>query len=362
MYFDSVSLVDDTKHAIIDNLKIALSALSDKNRREYLNTFRMWQIYSNNHDNFAMNFRLMLVFTFLTHNNWSHNTRKVRLSHLRKFAEILGTSDENNECGFAYNFGRLKLLKPKSLGGKKSVAKTRALSNKQVYLLFDAISGTSNADTRNRAILGLMLLSGLRSSEIVAMQWLHVDFGNDTIFVSHGKGDKSAHIPMLGDLKQLLATWKTRQSIYGEYSYICTQIFRSDALGQDALVHSRLISNLVKKLNKLTGIEFNPHDTRRTAISVLLNNGASVVQTQNFARHSSGETTLRYAQKYTARQLGNELNSKLKYGDVLGAVSNTNDAIYFECAAGHGFSAVEPLKCPICDDTNLSQQINMFSD
>lgn len=353
---------DKFKSMLADNLEIALSSLNSKNRGEYQNTFRQWSEHVSLLGLDPYFFELMRVRDWLINNEWSFNTRKVKLAHIRKFAEILAHSDNDNQYGFAFNHGRLSLLKPKSLGGRKSVIKHRALTHKQVYTIFDNIIGDSNADTRNRAILGLMLLSGLRASELVSLKWENVDIKGKLIFVYEGKGGKSAHIPMLGDLPILLNQWKLKQNVTRTFEHVVCVVHRSDLLGNDKKCTARVINSLTNKISNLTGIQFNPHDARRTAITALLSSGATVPEVRDFSRHSSGETTLRYAQKSTASTLGRKLHGKLKYGDVLGAPNHSDDGRYYECINGHGFTALEPDMCPKCGSEELSHQDSMFDD
>lgn len=361
--FGSLGFSGNTVITLSENIDTALSALSDKNRKQYESTFYKWQEYAIFNGSSALEFDLTLVRGFLTDNNWSFNTRKVRLAHLRKFAEILSVSDKNNEYSFAYNFNRLSLLKPKSLGGKKSVLKTKGLGNRQVFRLFDAVAGSSNKNLRDSAILALMLLCGLRSSEVVSLKWDDIQYDNNTLFIRDGKGGKSAHVPMLGDTGRVLNKWQSAQKLSGIYDFVVCVVWRSDKLGKNWQCTTRVISSLVKNLNNLTGIKFNPHDTRRTAITALLKGGASVADTRDFARHSNGETTLRYAQSSDASKLSKTLFGKLKYGDVLGAETHSDSGRYWECSNGHKFNAVSPEKCTFADcDGKLSHQVSMFDD
>lgn len=315
---DYFSLIDT-------NIRISLGALSAKNRKEYQKTFEFWTTFcvSQNHD--KHDFELGMVEKFLTDNSWSFNTRKTRLAHLRKYAEILAASDSDNALGFGFNFGRLGLLKPKALGGKKVVNDGKALTRRQVYKLFDAWHGNKNKNIRNRAILGLMILSGLRSSEVVSLKWTDIDYDNYRIFIRDGKGEKSEYVPILGDLAYLLQEWHIAQGANGFYEYICSQIYRSDKISDDKKCTTRIVSTIISDTTMLVDFTFKPHDTRRTAITLMLDDGASVADTQHFARHSSGETTLIYAKKSTVTSLSHKLNDVIKFGDVMGSKNHTKN-------------------------------------
>lgn len=357
-----ISLPNSLEDDMATNIDVSLAALSDKNRKEYEATLAMWSIYCKSNNNADHNFELKLVITFLTNNSWSFNTKRTRLSHIRKYAQILSVSDKDNSFNWQYNYERLKILKPSALGENTTVASKTALTNNQAYKVFDAIDGNSNKDTRDRSIMALMLLCGLRASEVISLKWDNIHYNNASIFIHLGKGNKSANIPMLGDTRYLLLEWQAKQSDSGIYDYVVCSISRGDTCGKPHKTTTRIISTLCKTISDRTGFIFRPHDTRRTMITTLLNNGANVHDVQKIARHSNGETTLRYAQQKDARELGSTLNDKMSYGDVMGAQKHTENGRYWECSLGHNFTAVNPTKCPICGITDISHQISMFDD
>lgn len=355
-----IDVSDDFKRRAQENITIALETLSYKNEREYKATYTMWQEYNLFNGNSSLNFDLVLVKNFLTDNNWSFNTRKTRLAHLRKYSELLALSDKNNEYNFAYNFSRFKLLKPKTLGGSKNVATKHILSPREVFAIFDSVVGDSNKNTRNRALLGLLVIAGLRASEVVNLKWKHIDYKPKTLFVFEGKGEKSANVPMLGSLPYFLKQWQIQQAKHGQYEYVCSEVFRSDKIATDKLCTTRIINSLCKKVTKETGITIKPHDLRRTAITSLLDGGASVPQTRDFARHESGETTLIYAAKNDAVALRHTLHNKMEYADVYGDVQPSDNTRSFECDCGHIFVSIDGELCPKCLSENISHQTNMF--
>lgn len=357
---EAVALHEGFQKTLTENIEVALGGLSPKNRKEYEATLRMWSDFAHEQGLDQLNFDLICVKSFLTENAWSHNTRKVRLAHLRKFAELLALADDDNRYGYQSSFGRLALLKPKALGGKKVVHKSKELRHKEIYRVFDSYAGDSNKEKRNRAILGLMFLAGLRASEIVALKWENVDFDNRTLFIFEGKGEKSAHIPMLGDLYRILHEWLCCSDDNQATTYVICWITRGDNLRGVKKLSTKIINNLTKEIAEKTGISFRPHDARRTIIGELIRQGASIAEARDFARHSSGETTLRYAKKHDASKLGSRLYQKLKYGDVLGDMKADEQARYWECGNKHKFHAINPIECPKCYDTNLSFQTSLF--
>jgi integrase len=69
---------------------------------------------------------------------------------------------------------------------------------------------------------------------------------------------------------------------------------------------------IVKHTAKEAGVEFSPHDARRTLITETLNNQVPLAEVQAQAGHANGSTTLRYAQSGDAKTRRSLL--RLRYG------------------------------------------------
>jgi integrase len=87
---------------------------------------------------------------------------------------------------------------------------------------------------------------------------------------------------------------------------------RGDHLGKDKPIRGTDVYEIVKQTEAASGIEFKPHDLRRTFITEALATGTPLATVQAAAGHARGETTLGYAQAVDARQARKTL--KLRYG------------------------------------------------
>ena len=61
---------------------------------------------------------------------------------------------------------------------------------------------------RDRMVIRLAALTGLRAFELEAVRWNHV--GKDRILVPHGKGDKQRSVSLTPDLRPQLTEWRAR--------------------------------------------------------------------------------------------------------------------------------------------------------
>ena len=68
------------------------------------------------------------------------------------------------------------------------------------------LTGRSSLATRNRALIGLMLDTGLRRNEVVALTLASLDL-DDCLLTVTGKGNKQRRVPFSTSVKPLLEAW-----------------------------------------------------------------------------------------------------------------------------------------------------------
>ncbi|AQU02571.1 hypothetical protein B1774_00320 [Dehalococcoides mccartyi] len=147
--------------------------------------------------------------------------------------------------------------------------------------------GDSPTGLRNRAMILTMLDTGLRVSEMAAIQLKDVDFDKETIIVM-GKGAKQ-RIVRIGH--------KTQESIL---RYLLTRQDECPALWLSttgAGLSTEGIKVVVRELGKragLTGVRCSPHTFRHTFATQALINGAGEFEVQSLLGHSTLTMTKRY--------------------------------------------------------------------
>ncbi len=138
---------------------------------------------------------------------------------------------------------------------------------------------------RDRLILELFYLTGIRLSELINLKRKNIDFVNETIRVL-GKRKKERIIPVTTDI---LSKIKKLKSIANS-SYL----FNSDKGKQ---LYQKQVYRLVNKyLSKVTSLDKkSPHVLRHTFATHMLNNGADI----NAIKELLGHTSLSATQVYT---------------------------------------------------------------
>ena len=224
-----------------------------------------------------------------------------------------------------------KVDRPKTEGYKASF-----YSIEEIEKLFDCIK-----DNECKLPIMLTAMYGFRRSEVLGLKWEAIDFENKLVYVRHkivetrldGKryiqmSDKmktktsNRTLPLLPQAEELLLKQKAlievnKQMLGKSYNkkyldYVCV-----DNLGR-LILPNRLTHNFIKiiKRNQLRHICF--HDLRHSCASIMLKNGVSMKQIQEWLGHADFGTTANIYSHldYTAKQnSANTISSVFNFVD-----------------------------------------------
>lgn len=292
-------------------LDILLYSLSEASRRQYLHTFKSWVAFCDTHALPHTAMTASNLIAFLESGSLAHRTRQARLSHFRKLLEALHAQQPGNPY-LEQMYKQVQLIKIKRRESEKQSEgrPQHALTPQQVYQAFQVFDDNTKQDARNRCLLAILLYCGLRRAEAAALQWRDIDLENALLRVRHGKGDKERVIPILGGI-DYIRDWQVH--CIGR-SYVFCGFRKGDNLREDKPMGTNAIWKIIKQVEVEINLEgLSPHDARRTVITNLLNNGASVSDVQFVAGHANPQTTLNYAQVKDANEVAGRIRKKLGY-------------------------------------------------
>jgi integrase len=139
-------------------------------------------------------------------------------------------------------------------------------------------------DWRWRAYFPLLLLTGLRKSELLNLTWDRVDFDKRTLTIVKRKNKKPLEQPLLDGAVQLLAGLPSREA--GGY------VFPGKRHGQPVIN----AYDAWQRIRARAGLpELRIHSLRHSFASFLLNAGATLFTVSAALGHSSLSSTQRYA-------------------------------------------------------------------
>ena len=176
----------------------------------------------------------------------------------------------------------------------------------QVLAVTKARSVSATLRDRDLLVLHLGFFHGLRRQEIVNVQWEDVQWEKQSLRIK-GKGDKLAEVWVTGRTMNLLANleqcWledSTGDSALGSDTIVPPIGHRTNIdehyyqWGRKLSVSS--INRIVRLVSHRAGIEFSPHDMRRTFAGLLQAKGYGIDDISKALRHSDYGVTQRYLQ------------------------------------------------------------------
>jgi integrase/recombinase XerC len=143
---------------------------------------------------------------------------------------------------------------------------------------------------RDRAIVEALYSTGLRVSELTAMNWRNIDEELGMITVEMGKGAKGRIVPIGEPALAALLDWRRVMPIAWSYDGPVITNLRGGRLSVRAvqkIVERRLVEAGV-------GAAVSPHGLRHCFATHMLNHGADLRSIQEMLGHSSLATTQRY--------------------------------------------------------------------
>ena len=163
------------------------------------------------------------------------------------------------------------------------------LRPEEVRALLDTCKGHTPADRRDRAIITLMLDTGMRLSEVVGLTT--ADLGADGTLRVFGKGRKWRTVALGNLSSQALGRWLRTRGDHDGPLWTGTR----GPLGPTGM------RKMVQRRAQQAGLTIHPHVLRHTFVDQWLRNGGSEVDLARLA----GWTTTRMAERY-AQQRANE--------------------------------------------------------
>lgn len=255
--------------------------------KQYLkkNTFALKDI----DDELIKKYRLNLNRRISTKSNleFKRSTQKTFLVAIRALLKYL-VVEENME-----------IMSPEQIVlGKVDDRVPKVLNSDQMKKLFEVQNLDRKSGVRDRAILDTLFSTGLRVSELVALNRDAINLNNGE-FTVIGKGRKARVVYLSPEaIKWLRRYLGTRADPFIPLfiRYSGKKMEESDFDGESLRLTPRSVQRLVKKYVARAGISVDatPHTLRHTYATDLLSNGADLRSVQELLGHSNVSTTQIY--------------------------------------------------------------------
>ena len=182
----------------------------------------------------------------------------------------------------------------------------KSLTEEQVEKLLQAPDTATALGLRDRAMLETLYATGLRVSELVALNMQQVDLQSGVVRVV-GKGDKERLVPLGEEAIEWLQSYlgeARRGLLHGHSSDALFPTARGAAMTRQAFWHN------LKRYAQIAGIEthLSPHSLRHAFATHLLNHGADLRVVQMLLGHADLSTTQIYT--HVARERLKSLHAR----------------------------------------------------
>ncbi len=145
------------------------------------------------------------------------------------------------------------------------------------------------ASLRDKAIILLMVDTGLRRSEVIALNWTDLDFGTGLVQVKRGKGGKSRSVVIGATCRRAILAYRRTLNI----ETLTPPLIQTNS-------NTRFTGNgfaqIFKRLRAAAGVYVTPHSLRRTFVILSLRSGMDVLHLQALLGHSTLAMVEHYAQ------------------------------------------------------------------
>ena len=142
---------------------------------------------------------------------------------------------------------------------------------------------------RNKAIILVLVDTGLRRSELINLTWGDVDFSNGLTKVIRGKGRKDRSVVMGATTRRALLAYRRLLSNVTDSAPLIQNQSGQRFTGTGIL-------QIFKRLKIKTGINVNPHALRRTFVILSLRAGIDPLHLQALLGHAKLDMVMYYAQ------------------------------------------------------------------
>lgn len=167
----------------------------------------------------------------------------------------------------------------------------RKTNNSHRYII-----GCTPNSLRDRAIIRLLITSGIRVSEMINLRLKDVDFEKALLYVEHGKGDKSRYAPLPEKASGVLLVYindrerrRGKMLLPDDWLFVCTNMQTRMERRMTRQAVSNMVEDYVYKVTWHKGI--TAHDLRHAAASLWDDMGIPIRDVQKALGHANVSTT-----------------------------------------------------------------------
>ena len=141
---------------------------------------------------------------------------------------------------------------------------------------------------RDKAIILLMVDTGIRKTELLALNWNDIDLKSGVVNIVRGKGGQSRSVVIGAATRRAIMAYARGVAPASDAPLFQTK--------QGTRIQPGGLQSMLVRLSKRCGIHVAPHALRRTFATLALRSGMNPLHLQGLLGHSTLDMTRRYIQ------------------------------------------------------------------
>lgn len=163
-------------------------------------------------------------------------------------------------------------------------------------MMLNSIDKNSSLGFRNYLLIKLMYATGLRVSEVCALEIKDIDYSRESIRVRSGKGNKDRDVlvfeELLVDLKHYINNERVELLLRGHDGNLRVLFLNKNGSALTERGVRVILNSVIDKMGET--FKITPHMLRHSFASSMLNNGADLRTVQELLGHENLSTTQIY--------------------------------------------------------------------
>jgi integrase/recombinase XerD len=172
----------------------------------------------------------------------------------------------------------------------------RTITENEVERLLNSIDFSQPIGLRDRAIIELIFSTGIRRSEVVALNLFDVDFEAETVRINQGKGKKDRIVPLGYRAKEWVKKYISLARNALLEGRTEDALFVSNKRGR---MTDRAFAKTISARMTRAGLKYASHSLRHGFATALLRRGADITHIQAMLGHASIASTQIYTEVVT---------------------------------------------------------------
>lgn len=288
-------VVSDVDVLLEEASQVYLAGMAPNTRRAYGSRLKIFFKWRKRQPRAPFVAQLKEYVSFLQENGLSPRSVQAHLNTIKGLLRIAAALEPSLATGLP----QLELVKAPPVRGE---VQGKRLTAQQARTLLQVPGMDTLKGLRDSAILGLLLVLGLRRSEICNMTWAHVSEleGHRVIANLKGKHGRIRTLKLPVWLWRAIMAWgeEAELDMDNPEAHVFLPMAKGGYILRDRDKDGMTPHAIYKLVNyyteKASLPEVKPHDLRRTAALLARRGGASIEQVQLMLGHASPQTTSNY--------------------------------------------------------------------